>query len=284
MQSDDWQRENLSGILHRIAWLNDEQNGVIYEYKGTEAWLLVYKEEHQIKLYFAASSTANSKPRLSGIMSSMDLQHPLKLISIYTQAMMLCLAWQSDPQRVCMLGFGGGRIPMILHHYFPTVLIAGVEINPVVVQIAESYFGIQQDPRMKVTIAEARRFLETCPHDRRFDIILIDCFRGAGTHPLHLSTSEFYELCKSHLTEGGVVATNLTRQDPLLDRKIETFKRSFADAYEYADPRACVLFGSSLNATTLPKLSERIQHVCSQYKFSFPLLRRASCLQPLMPT
>ena len=49
--------------------------------------------------------------------SRLDPDDPLVLPSAYTQAMLLSLIWQPHPRRILLIGLGGGRLQMVLHHY-----------------------------------------------------------------------------------------------------------------------------------------------------------------------
>jgi len=96
--------------------------------------------------------------KFSGIMSRIDLIHPLKLLGLYTQAIMLSLAFVENPKKIYMIGFGGGRIPMIFHHYFPDVIVESTEDDSEVISLAHKYFGVNEDNRMIVHNQDGRGF------------------------------------------------------------------------------------------------------------------------------
>jgi spermidine synthase len=121
---------------------------------------------------------------------------------------------------------------MVLHHYYPELVVESTEIDRTVVSLARKYFGIATNDRMKVFIEDGREYLARQTPATRYDIILVDCYTGAGHHPYSLSTTEFYALCKDHLTAGGVVATNLVSSDPLFEKKVNTFTNSFDHCLE----------------------------------------------------
>jgi len=203
-----WYAQNLVNISKRLTWLQNKPDGILLQQSGNDENMLIVKDGNQIILYFAGKSDSSNERELSGIMSRIDIYNPIKLLGIYTQAMMLTLVLNNHPKRVYMLGFGGGRIPMIFHHYFPEIIVEGSEINPKIASLTNKYFGIKSDNRLKVAIQEGRKHLSSLTKNR-YDIILVDCYTGVGHHPYTLSTVEFYNLCKSRLTEFGVVATNL---------------------------------------------------------------------------
>jgi spermidine synthase len=114
----NWQRINLAAILQRLAWLQKQPDGIIFCQDSGVHYVVVRKDQSHIKL--ALVEKVNLHTDL--LQSVFDLNNPLHLVSEYTQAMLLGLVWQSQPQRIYIAGFGGGRIPLVLHHYFRKLL------------------------------------------------------------------------------------------------------------------------------------------------------------------
>jgi spermidine synthase len=262
-----WQEANLAGIRLALWPARAAPQGLIERRSRSGYELLTIKEGSQVQLYFAAAGV----PELSGIMSRVDLSRPLHLLGIYTRAMLAALMWKPDARRVCHIGFGGGRIPMVLHHYFPELVIESTEIDAEVVRLARRWFGIRPDERMPVFTEDGRRFLARQPEAVAYDAILVDCFTGSGQHPYSLSTREFYELTRSRLAPGGVVATNLDASDPLFEQKVATIRASFAHVWRYRAEGANVCFGSDgpISADTLRENAELVFH---RAPFSFPFV------------
>jgi spermidine synthase len=273
-----WQEANLAGIRLALRPGRAAPQGLIERRSRSGYELLTIKEGSQIQLYFAAAGA----PELSGIMSRVDLNRPLHLLGIYTRAMLATLMWRPDARRVCHIGFGGGRIPMVLHHYFPRIVIESTEIDAEVVRLARRWFGIRPDERMPVHIEEGRSFLARQPETIRYDSILVDCFTGSGQHPYSLSTREFYELTRSHLAPGGVVATNLDASDPLFEQKVATIQASFAHVWRYGTEGANVCFGSE-DRVGRDTLRRRAELVLRRARFSFPFAELLDSLRECSP-
>ena len=262
-----WQEANLAAIRLALRHGRAARQGLIERRSRSGYELLTIKEGSQIQLYFAAAGA----PELSGIMSRVDLNRPLHLVGIYTRAMLATLMFTPDARRVCHIGFGGGRIPMVLHHHFPELVIESTEIDAEVVRLARRWFGIRPDERMPVYVEEGRRFLARQPETVRYDSILVDCFTGSGQHPYSLSTREFYELTRSHLAPGGVVATNLDASDPLFEQKVATIQASFTHTWRYRADGANVCFGSD-TPVGLDTLRRHAEIVLRRAPFSFPFV------------
>jgi spermidine synthase len=263
-----WQEANLANIGLALAPGRAARQGLIERRSRAGHELLAIKEGSQIQLYFAAAA---GSAELSGIMSRVDLNRPLHLLGIYTRAMLATLMWKPEARRVHHIGFGGGRIPMVLHHYFPQMVIESTEIDAEVVRLARRWFGARLDERMPVYTEEGRAYLGRQPASVSYDIILVDCFTGSGQHPYTLSTREFYELTRSHLAPGGVLATNLDASEPMFEQKVATIQASFAHVWRYETEGANVLFGSDepIGRDTLRRHGEV---VFRRAPFSFPFV------------
>ena len=271
---NEWRARNLSNIHARLQPLKDKPEGVILERQTFGERIVLVNSHGQIRLYFASPSANRGQIQISGIMSRIDPSTPLTLLGVYMQAMMLALCWRPDPRRVYIIGFGGGRIPMVLHHYLSDCAVDGAEINAVVAGIAHEYFGIKEDDRMHIAVEDGREWLNKTPVDQRYDIILVDCFTGNGNHPYSLSTTEFYCLCKSRLVHGGVVATNLVESDSLFAQKLSTFVESFGHVIDFEYQAAHVLFGSE-NLIEPEEIMSRAQELDSKYSFEFPFIEHS---------
>jgi spermidine synthase len=270
----DWQAGNLAAIEQRLAFLRDVPDGIIHERPGSMHSLLIRKVENRLELVFLGG-------RSSEIISDLVIDRPLSLFAGFTQAMMLGLLWKEPPARVYVLGFGAGRVPMVLYHYFPEVRIESTDIDPDVVAVAREYFGIVTDERQKVIVQDGREYLAELSAGMRYDIIMVDAFRGVGSSPVQLGTREFYAICKDHLLDDGVVVVNLMGTDELFHEKIRTIAGSFAAVYGVAVPEdgTLVLLASDCTAWTRDQLLDRARSIQARHAFSFPFLQHAERLQ-----
>jgi spermidine synthase len=274
-----WQEANLAQIALRLQPATEAPEGVLKRQSRTGYDLLTVKDGTQIQLYFTAGGAS---PHVSGIMSRVDIARPLYLLGRYTQVMIAALLWVPEAERIYHIGFGGGRIPMVLHHYFPNLVIESTELDREVVRIARQWFGIEQDERMKVYVEEGRSYLSRQPSTVTYDAILVDCFTGSGQHPYSLSTREFYELTLQHLTPGGVVATNLAISDPLFDEKWRTMQACFRHVWRYETDAATVFFGSD-SEITAEELQRRAHQIVAKAPLGFPFVELLADFGELPP-
>lgn len=253
----------------QLQRLLEQPDGIIYDRRGPNNRYIIEKTGTVLALYFAHPKETPT----AAIMSEIDLLDPLNLLFGYNRAFMLSLVWQSAPKRVFMLGFAGGRVPSVLHHYLPEARIDVAEIDPDVVDVARDYFGVRMDDGLRVAFQDGRAMLEQEPS--RYDLIFVDAFIGAGRTPPHLMTLEFYSLCRSRLSAQGVVAVNLCARGPQYRAQIDTFRAVFDSVYLIDYDTALVMFGISVQELTGEAIVEKTAALLGAYDFHFPLLNYA---------
>ncbi|KAM7351156.1 eEF1A lysine and N-terminal methyltransferase homolog [Cochliomyia hominivorax] len=85
-------------------------------------------------------------------------------------------AKQNDElKNVLVVGLGGGGLCSFLHEALPNIRITAVEIDPIMLEVAEQYFDLKQDNRLHVVIDDGLAFLERCKNEGiNFDAVLFD--------------------------------------------------------------------------------------------------------------
>ncbi|MBW6468744.1 MAG: fused MFS/spermidine synthase [Coriobacteriia bacterium] len=138
--------------------------------------------------------------------TSVDVNDPVISKIRYPDYLHLAFAANPGAERVLVLGLGGGALPARMLRDYPQVRVDSVEIDPVVVDVAERFFALPEDERLRVYIEDARRYVQRT--GERYDIIVVDCYH-ADALPFHLTTQEFFEEIDDVLEPGGVVAYNI---------------------------------------------------------------------------
>lgn len=81
----------------------------------------------------------------------------------------------SKVNSVLILGLGGGSVIETLRQDFNySGLIEAVELDPAIIDIAKTEFGIQQDETLKIHCADAYEFVKN--HSKTFDLIIVDLY------------------------------------------------------------------------------------------------------------
>lgn len=274
MNDDDWFERNLAVIAGRVAFLRDLPDGTIHECPGTLHNLLIRKSGTRLEMLFQGGQSRE-------VISDFDYASPLDLYAGFTQVMTLGLLWKPEPSRVYVLGFGAGRVPMVLHHYFPGLHLESTDIDADVVAAACGFCGITPDDRLRVFVEDGRQYLAERPANVHYDIIMVDAFRGVGFSPPLLATLEFYQTCREHLVADGVVVVNLMGWDYLIKEKIRALKDSFKAVYCVPIPTdgTVVMFASDHDFLGRAGLFERARVIAKQHEFVFPFVEHAISLQ-----
>lgn len=144
----------------------------------------------------------------------------------YVRTMLVSLAIVEEPNRVLIIGLGGGTLPMFLRQHYPTATIDVVDIDPDVVEVAQKFFGFKQDNQLRAHVADGRNFIENC--EQPYDLILLDAF-GSDSIPYHLATREFLAATRRALTPDGVVVGNIwgPGSNALYDSMVLTYRDVF---------------------------------------------------------
>jgi spermidine synthase len=173
------------------------------------------------------------------VQSRINLSAPHTLVSPYARGMFGSYLYQPNPQRVLIVGLGGGAMVRFLTHHEPKVRIDAVEIDPAVVRLADQFFGVRAGGNVRVHTADAVRFIESTTD--RYDLILMDAFlRPSGETdlvgvPTRLKTQEFLRRLKATLNPGGVVAFNINQHDTMTE-DIATVRSVFEHVSVYRTP------------------------------------------------
>ncbi len=155
------------------------------------------------------------------VQSRVDLTAPQVLASPYARSMFASYLYQPQPRRVLVVGLGGGAMVRFLSHHEPDLRIDVVEIDPVVVRLADHYFGVRSSGNLRVITADAVAFVEST--SERYDAIFMDAFlRPSGDTdatgvPAELKTRAFLSRLKEVLAPGGVVAFNINEHARMTD-------------------------------------------------------------------
>lgn len=130
------------------------------------------------------------------------------LIDIQAMQGHLPLLLAAGAQHVLHIGFGsGGTAYAVSTHRVNTIQVA--EISPAVIELSGKHFpevnrGVLGDPRLSIWYGDGRNYLLRTP--KRFDVILSDSIHPRYCGNGSLYTREYYQLCRSRLTPGGVVS------------------------------------------------------------------------------
>jgi spermidine synthase len=162
--------------------------------------------------------------------SLVKLDDPEYLGLFYVPVALTGVALSAEPRRFLIIGLGGGTLPAFLHKHYPDAEIDAVDINPEVAFAAKNYLGFREDKRMRIHIADGRKFIEAV--QQPYDVIFLDAF-GADAVPAHLTTKEFLTAVRRAVRSDGVVISNIwyTATKPPYDSMVHTYQETFGELH-----------------------------------------------------
>lgn len=168
------------------------------------------------------------------IESQVDVANSENLLIRYTRTMFANYLFNPTPTRVMIVGLGGGAMVKFIEHYDSDLFVDVVEIDPVIVQIADEYFGVRNSEQVHITTGDGFAYLEAATET--YDTVYMDAFLKPSNNtdstgvPLRMQTVRFYEGIQSHLTETGNVIFNLNHGEELVEN-IEAIRSAFPQTY-----------------------------------------------------
>jgi len=137
---------------------------------------------------------------------------------------------QNQVHSVCIIGLGAGTIPREINAVYGPIPIDGVEIDGSIVDLGRQYFHMNE-PNLHVIVQDGRYYLRTT--SKKYDIIGIDAYQQPYV-PFQLSTLEFFQEVRAHLTLSGVAVINAGRVNKdfrLVEALAQTMRGVFSNVY-----------------------------------------------------
>jgi spermidine synthase len=177
----------------------------------------------------------------AGRQTCMSVADRDRLVFDYTKMMMAALYLNPSPQRILIIGLGGGTLPRTLQRILPTARIDAVEVDPAVVRVAYKYFEFVPLPQTHVFEEDGRVFAKRMGKQQtRYDLVMLDAFDHEYI-PEHLLTREFLREINGLLSENGVLAANTFASSRLYDFESATYYSVFRDFYRLKSGNRVIL-------------------------------------------
>ena len=180
------------------------------------------------------------------VQSAMRIRRPFDLELSYTRAMAASLILHPAPTQACMIGLGGGSLAKFVHRNLAGASIRVLELDPEVVKVARSMFGLPpDDKRLTVELGDGAAYVNRMRGTPLADIFFVDGFDSLA-QVQSLATRPFYDNVMGCLKPGGIMVVNLLYDDPGLDRyvqRIEQACRGGTLCLEAEDEPNLIMFG-----------------------------------------
>lgn len=204
--------ENIGSFEHpdcdNVPMIRD-----IHDNNVTETPLL-HEEKGELSLHFGFPT----------IQSRMLKADPARLVLDYTRTMMGFLLFQPKPDRIAMIGLGGGSLAKYCHLKLPDSDFTAIEISPEVIALRKKFAIPEDGSSFRIVCADGAKFIRS--EIESFDVLLLDGFDSDG-QPEQLCTASFYDHCHTALRSGGIFVANLCADDPACSSHIARIDASF---------------------------------------------------------
>jgi len=218
---------------------------------------------------------------VAGINQSKILRDNPNVIPMeYLRYSAAALAFPPSLLKALVVGLGAGGYPRLIRQTFPRARVEVVELDEMVLDVARRFFGLKEDPRLSVRIADGAQAFDD---GRKWDLIFLDAY-GDTDIPEALATPEFFARVNQALTAGGVAVANIGSADA--QREAQTV-RNFAGAFPHCVRLHTPESGNiiTVGGAQLPKdLGAVITALDRKNRLPFPLTEMAArfkpCLQP----
>lgn len=163
--------------------------------------------------------------------SYVSLSDPRRLVYGYEQVgaeVLGYMAQKYDLIDAFFIGGGGYTLPRYIEVVHPRSIIEVAEIDPGVTEVAHQMLGLPRNTKIKTVNQDARLFLLGLDPARRYNLIVGDAFNDFSV-PYHLTTHEFNQLVRRHLTDDGIYMLNLIDGGnlPFVSAKLRTLSLTF---------------------------------------------------------
>lgn len=192
------------------------------------------------------------------IQGRMLMGSPLILSSKYMPLALVGLQWFRQVNKITFLGLGVGAMPRYLRAAWPYAEITIVERYQQVIELSNThFFGGKLLDSFKVVREDYLPYLNSWNPIQ--DILIVDVFTGK-TKIDEMTEPRFYEMCRMHTRDKGVVTVNLVSDSRLcLTRCFDSAAKIFPYVYELGDglPDQQRILAASMSAPPKHTLLER---------------------------
>jgi spermidine synthase len=162
--------------------------------------------------------------------------------------------FNSPPYRVnrvknmAIIGLAAGTVARQATEVYGKIPIDGFEIDPLIIEIGQKFFDMNM-PNLNAIAQDGRVGLD---HSNNiYSIIGVDAYRPPYIPP-HLTTREFFEEVRNHLSSDGVMVVNVGRSPTdrtLINQIASTIQAVFPSVYVVDVPES---FNTMIYATNQP--------------------------------
>jgi hypothetical protein len=150
----------------------------------------VYEDGDSVTLQF----------QIGEIQSEMLLSDPNSLVLSYTRTMMAFQHFHEAPERIAIIGLGGGSMPKWCYQQLPATDITVIEISSMVISLRGQFYIPADHGRFRVICGDGADYVASTEDSP--EVLLVDGFDIHGQPP-QLCSQDFYEDCYRAIASDG---------------------------------------------------------------------------------
>ena len=157
-------------------------------------------------------------------------------------------------KKIAIVGLAAGTTARQATEAYGNIQIDGYEIDPKIVAVGREYFDMNQE-NLNVFVQDGRWGL--AHSEEKYEIISLDAYRPPYI-PYHMTTREFFQIARDHLTDDGVLVLNVGRAPNdrrMIDALSTTLLTIFPNVHVVDLPYS---FNSILYATVQPTTADNL--------------------------
>jgi spermidine synthase len=221
------------------------------------------------------------------IQGSMIIDEPFVIELDYVQRMMAWLLFvepDSVPKRRAMqLGLGSAALTKFCFKVCRMDTTA-VEINPQVLAACRVWFKLPPDSaRLRVILADAGEEIRKADHTGQIDVLHVDLYDHEAAAPV-LDSPDFYNDCRSVLSDDGAMTVNLFGRDASYERSLQSICAAFGEDAVWAfkptrEGNTIVLAQRTADRPTRMQLLARAEEI--QSRWGLPAVKWLRIFKPV---
>ncbi len=202
--------------------------------------------------------------------SGMYLDKTSELLFDYTKYYALGTVLFPEAKSVLMLGGGGYSVPKWLLAGYggldgQSLRLDVVELDAGMTRLAKKFFSLQDDARMQIFHADARRFINV--NTSKYDLVFVDVFNSHYSVPFHMGTVEAAKAMRRAVNDYGSLMMNVIsavegESSYVLQGIYGALKQEFAKVYVFSvqahSPRTSV---QNLMLLALPSKNSHVENL-----------------------
>ncbi len=226
-------RKNLTE--HRVIDTYEEE-GVTYKVIDTLSSSSLYKSQRSLKFKTADSDIIYTH-------SAIHLNPSEKRQPYLPVGQDIISRWCDvfSPKSALVLGCAGCAIPRFLYLSYKDIRITGVELLPLLIDIAEKHFFVNDmSDRFTLTQGDAFKYIKDCTPDTE-DIILVDIF-DTNRLPEDVFSDEFIGDALTASSESSLILFNFIDSNPdVIKDFAKNISLPFGEKYVVSTENRCFL-------------------------------------------